>query len=58
LLIAKLGKDESLIERVEDRLGHDYRYAINFSKIKNELGWQPTVSFDEGIDQTILWYKN
>lgn len=58
LLIAKLGQDESLIERVEDRLGHDYRYAIDFSKIKNELGWQPTVSFDEGIDQTILWYKD
>ncbi|MFA6467209.1 MAG: dTDP-glucose 4,6-dehydratase [Patescibacteria group bacterium] len=58
LLIAKLGKDESLIERVEDRLGHDYRYAIDFSKIKNELGWQPRVDFDSGIDQTIEWYKN
>lgn len=58
LLIAKLGQDESLIERVEDRLGHDYRYAIDFSKIKNELGWQPTVSFEEGLDRTIEWYKS
>ncbi|MBU1203217.1 dTDP-glucose 4,6-dehydratase [Patescibacteria group bacterium] len=58
LLVSKLGKDESMIERVEDRLGHDYRYAIDFSKIKKELGWQPTVSFDEGLDKTIEWYKN
>jgi len=58
LLINKLGKDESLIEQVEDRLGHDYRYAIDFSKIQNELGWQPTVTFEEGIDKTIEWYKN
>lgn len=58
LLVAKLGKDESMIERVEDRLGHDYRYAIDFSKIKKELGWQPTVSFEEGLDKTIEWYKD
>jgi len=58
LLINKLAKDESLIERVEDRLGHDYRYAIDFSKISKELGWQPSVSFEEGIDKTIEWYKN
>jgi dTDP-glucose 4,6-dehydratase len=58
LLADKLGKDQSLIESVEDRAGHDYRYAIDFSKIKNELGWQPSVSFEEGIDKTIEWYKN
>lgn len=58
LLVEKLGYDESMIEKVEDRLGHDFRYAIDFSKIKNELGWQPQVSFDEGIDKTINWYKN
>jgi dTDP-glucose 4,6-dehydratase len=58
LLINKLGKDQSFIERVEDRLGHDFRYAIDFSKIKRELGWQPSVSFEEGVDQTIEWYKN
>lgn len=58
LLVDKLGQDESVIEKVEDRLGHDFRYAIDFSKIKNELGWQPQVSFEEGIDKTINWYKN
>jgi dTDP-glucose 4,6-dehydratase len=58
LLIQKLGKDENMIERVEDRPGHDYRYAIDFSKIKNELAWEPTVSFEEGIQATIDWYKN
>jgi len=57
LLLDKLGYDKSMIEYVEDRLGHDFRYAIDFSKIKNELGWQPTVSFEEGIDKTIDWYK-
>lgn len=57
LLLNKLGQNESMIQYVEDRPGHDYRYAIDFSKIKNELGWQPTVSFEEGIDKTIEWYK-
>lgn len=58
LLVDKLEQDESVIEKVEDRLGHDFRYAIDFSKIKNELGWQPQVSFEEGIDKTINWYKD
>ncbi len=58
LLLQKLDKDEDMIETVEDRLGHDYRYAIDFAKIKDELGWQPSVSFEEGIDKTIDWYKN
>ncbi len=58
LLINELGHDESIIEKVEDRLGHDYRYAVDFSKIKNQLGWQPQVSFEEGISRTIDWYKN
>ncbi|MDD5749553.1 MAG: dTDP-glucose 4,6-dehydratase [Patescibacteria group bacterium] len=58
LLIEKLGKYDSIIEKVADRPGHDYRYAIDFSKIKNELGWEPRVSFEEGIDKTIEWYKN
>ena len=57
LLLEKLGKSEDMIEEVEDRAGHDYRYAIDFAKIKNELGWQPSVSFEEGIDKTIEWYK-
>lgn len=46
------------ITHVQDRLGHDFRYAINCSKIKNELGWTPRHSFEEGIRETILWYLN
>jgi len=53
-----LGKPHSLIRFVADRPGHDRRYAINFSKIERELGWKPTVSFEEGIRQTIDWYQS
>ena len=45
------------IEYVSDRLGHDYRYAINSSKIEKELGWKPKTSFTEGIEKTIRWYN-
>lgn len=48
--------DESCIEYVEDRLGHDFRYAIDSSKIRNELGWQPLIDFESGLNQTIKWY--
>ena len=58
LIIDTLGKDESAIEYVEDRLGHDRRYAICNDKIKNELGWEPSISFEEGILLTIDWYLN
>lgn len=57
-IIKILGKDESMIEFVKDRLGHDRRYAINWSKISNELGWEPRHSFDEWLNKTIVWYKN
>ena len=53
-----LGKDESCIEYVEDRLGHDRRYAISNDKISSELGWEPSVTFEEGIKLTINWYLN
>jgi dTDP-glucose 4,6-dehydratase len=43
---------------VRDRPGHDHRYAIDFSKIKNELSWQPSYSFEEGMEQTVQWYLN
>ena len=43
---------------VKDRPGHDHRYAIDFSKIKSELGWQPSYSFQEGMEQTVEWYIN
>lgn len=56
-ILKLLGKDESLIEFVKDRLGHDRRYAIDWSKIKKELGWQPKHNFDEYLPKTIDWYK-
>lgn len=51
-----LGKGEDLIEFVTDRKGHDQRYAIDPTKISNELGWTPKTNFDEGIRKTIAWY--
>ncbi len=56
-IIKILGKDEGLIEYVKDRPGHDRRYAIDWSKIKNELGWQPKYGFDEWLEKTVAWYK-
>ncbi len=52
-----LGKDEDLITFVEDRKAHDRRYAMDPSKIEKELGWKPSVTFDEGIAKTFDWYK-
>ena len=51
-----MGKDESLIEFVEDRPGHDLRYSLDSSKIREELGWKPKHSFKEGIRETVKWY--
>lgn len=56
LILKHLGKSEDLIEYVEDRKGHDYRYAIDPSKIKKELGWEPETKFEDGIVKTIDWY--
>lgn len=56
LILNRLGKPKSLIKHVTDRPGHDRRYAIDASKIISELGWQPLVSFEEGINKTIDWY--
>lgn len=53
-----MGKDESHIEFVQDRPGHDRKYDVDFSKIKNELGWKPEHSFDEYLEKTIAWYTN
>jgi len=50
------GTSNKLITYVKDRPGHDLRYAIDASKIKNELGWQPSVTFEEGLLKTIDWY--
>ena len=58
IILDKLGKSESLITYVTDRPGHDMRYAIDPTKIHNELGWLPETKFEEGIEQTIEWYLN
>lgn len=58
LILDAMGKDESSIKYVEDRLGHDRRYAISNDKITAELGWQPSITFEEGIKLTIDWYLN
>lgn len=56
LILTKLGKPESLITYVQDRPGHDRRYAIDNSKITTELGWNPVYTFERGIHETIQWY--
>ena len=58
LILDAMGKDDSSIEYVQDRLGHDKRYAICNDKIQSELGWQPSLTFEEGIKITIDWYLN
>ncbi len=58
LILSAMGKDESSIEYVQDRLGHDRRYAISNDKITRELGWAPSITFEEGIKLTIEWYLN
>ena len=57
-ILKYLGKDSSLIKYVADRLGHDRRYAIDATKIKEELGWQPKYKFEQAIEKTIQWYLN
>lgn len=58
LIIDMLEKDDSLIEYVKDRPGHDRRYAIDNTKITAQLGWQPAYTFEDGIQETINWYMN
>ena len=55
IILSELGKDESQIEYVDDRLGHDFRYALDIEKVK-KIGWQPRHSFEEAIKKTIRWY--
>jgi len=52
----KEGTSEKLITYVTDRAGHDLRYAIDSSKLKNELGWEPSLQFEEGVEKTVKWY--
>lgn len=56
LIIKNLGKSEDLIKYVQDRPGHDRRYAIDNTKITTELGWKPSYTFEQGIKETIEWY--
>jgi dTDP-glucose 4,6-dehydratase len=52
------GSSEKLISFVKDRAGHDLRYAIDATKLKEELGWVPSLQFEEGLSKTIDWYLN
>ena len=56
IILQRLGKPKSLVKHVTDRPGHDRRYAIDATKIIEQLNWQPTVSFEEGLSKTIDWY--
>jgi dTDP-glucose 4,6-dehydratase len=56
-LLALLGRDESMIEPVGDRLGHDRRYSVDWTKIKRELGYEPRVEFAQGLKATVQWYQ-
>lgn len=56
LLGRKEGEDMDLITYVTDRPGHDMRYAIDSTKLQKELGWEPSLQFEEGIEETVKWY--
>ena len=58
LIVRSLNANEELIQHVKDRPGHDRRYAIDNTKITTQLGWTPGYTFEEGIQQTIVWYQN
>ena len=58
MILKLLDKSEEMIKYVKDRPGHDKRYAIDFSKAEKELGWHPEVNFNEGLKETVEWYKN
>ena len=58
LILDSMGADESSIEYVEDRKGHDLRYSVDWTKIHRELGYEPQVKFEDGLRQTIQWYRN
>jgi dTDP-glucose 4,6-dehydratase len=57
-LLSILGKPESLLSYVKDRPGHDRRYALDSKKVERELGWMPAISLEEGLRETIDWYKS
>jgi dTDP-glucose 4,6-dehydratase len=57
-VIELTGKDESLVEHVADRLGHDRRYSLSSAKLKEQLGWEAQVHFAEGLEKTVAWYRD
>lgn len=57
-ILKRMGKDSSMKTYMEDRPGHDRRYLLDTAKIKNELGWEPKVDFEKGLDEVVKWYKN
>jgi dTDP-glucose 4,6-dehydratase len=57
-IVELTGRDESLIEYVTDRPGHDQRYSLSSDKIRSELGWEPRMEFDEGLALTVAWYRD
>ena len=57
IILRKFDRDESSIEYVTDRLGHDLRYSVSHEKISRELGYKPKINFEDGIEETIEWYK-
>ncbi len=57
LILEAMDADESSIEYVEDRKGHDFRYSVDWTKIKRELGYEPKVEFEKGLEETIKWYR-
>ena len=57
-ILELMGLGEEMIEYVSDRPGHDLRYAIDFSKAKAELGWEPEISFESGLAETVAWYRD
>jgi dTDP-glucose 4,6-dehydratase len=58
LILEAMGADESSIEYVEDRKGHDLRYSVDWSKINRELGYEPQIKFEDGLRETIQWYRD
>jgi len=57
LILEEMGADDSAIEYVEDRKGHDFRYSVDWTKINRELGYKPQVAFEDGLRETIEWYR-
>jgi dTDP-glucose 4,6-dehydratase len=57
-ILKAVGKDESLIELVKDRPGHDRRYAMDYSLAEKELGWRPEYNFEQGLLETVSWYQD